>query len=114
MLGDQPGQRRTDPEVELGGRLAAGKHDDVRVALPVGGAETLDVRFEGQAVDVGAGVVLAERRIDLQRVDAERGQQRIGGLAGANEVAGDHDVGADLAGVGQSGGEARRLFEPER
>ena len=110
------GQRRSDPQVELRRRLAAGKDDGVRVASPVGRAETLDVRFEGHAVEVGARVVLTERRIDLERRAAERGATSASdGLAAARTKLLAMTTSAPISRVSaESGGEPRRLFEPER
>ncbi len=88
-------QRGADAAVERGDRLAAGKDLDVRVG-PVRSSEALDVLLERHAVDLGAGVVFAETRIDLDGWGAERGSDRLCGLDGAREVARDQDVGGEF------------------
>jgi hypothetical protein len=53
--------------MEVGQRLAAGEGDRVGVALPVGHAVAVDELLEGEAVAVGAGVVLADLGVDDDR-----------------------------------------------
>ena len=92
----------TDAKVELGGRLAARKHVVVRIPGPVRVAESLDERGERHPVDLRARVVLSEVGIDDHLEVAERRRDRLGGLDRPLEVAGDQDVGRELARRGET------------
>ena len=57
---------------------------------------------EAHAVDVGTRIVLAEAGIDVDAHPGERLGDGLGRLDRALEVAGDEDVGGQLARLGQS------------
>ncbi len=92
----------TDTKVELGDGLTAGEHLVVGIAVPIGRPESLDIADEAHAVDVGTRIVLAEAGIDVDAHSGERLGDGLGRLDRALEVAGDEDVGGQLARLGQS------------
>ena len=74
----------------------------------------VEVGLEAHAVEVRAGIVLPDLRIDGDRQLAERRGDDLGGLDGPGEVAGDQHVGRDLAGAGQPLGQGLGLLAAQR
>lgn len=106
---EDPMEGDTDAMLELGERLATTRErDPVGITLPVRHAVPLDELVEAQPITLGAGIMLAEARLDLDRT-AEHPPQCLGGLHRPGVGARVEGVDGELTGAGQTLGEGADL-----